>query len=395
MSDIAPVVILGASHAGVAVAAELRTAGVAEPIVLIGREDALPYHRPHLSKDSLEGEMPEPKPLRPETYFTDQNIDHRRATRVTAIDRAKRELTLHDGTRLAYSRLVIATGARARRLPEALPGGGRALTLRHRNDWRRLAEHLSRMPTVAVIGGGLIGLEVAAAARARGLAVAVIESTPRLMARSLYAPLGDEALKRHREAGIDVHLGVTIAAVEADTVRLSSGEAIPADLVLAAIGSQPRDDLAHEAGLEVGDGVVVDAQGQSSDPLIFALGDCASWADGLFFGRRQRHESVAAALQQAKAIAAAMIGAPPPPPAPLRLWSFQGPLRFQMVGPVSAGARVEVTALPDGGLLAHAFEAGCLVALQALNAPRPFNAEVAKVGQAEAALAGSADMKVN
>ncbi len=394
MSNSAPVVILGASHAGVAVAAELRTAGFAEPIVLIGREDALPYHRPHLSKDSLEGEMPEPKPLRPQAYFTDQNIDHRRATRVIAIDRANRELTLHDGSRLTYSRLVIATGARARRLPEAIPGAGRALTLRHRNDWVRLSEHLSRTPTVAVIGGGLIGLEVAAAARVRGLNVTVIESAPRLMARTLYAPLGDEALKRHRDAGVDIRLGVAIAAIGADTLQLTNGDVVAADLVLAAIGSQPRDDLADDAGLEVRDGVVVDARGASSDPNVFALGDCASWAEGLFFGARQRHESVAAVLQQAKAIAAAMTGAPPPPPAPLRLWSFQGPLRFQMVGPVSAGARIETAAQPDGGLLAYAFQAGRLIALQALNAPRPFNAEVAKVGQAEAALAGPADTKV-
>ena len=372
-----PIVVLGASHAGVSMAAELRSAGCDRQIILVGEEDVLPYQRPDLSKGCLEGEMPEPRPLRPEAFFIDRSIERHFGHEATSIDRSEKVLIFADGSSLAYGDLVIATGASPRGLPDAMPGAARALTLRHRGDWRHLADRLANVQSLAVIGGGLIGLEVAAAIRSRGLYVTVIETAPRLMSRTLYPALAVEALNRHRAAGIDVRLAVALEAINACTVRLSDGAVVPADLVLAAVGSKPRDELATAAGLETRGGIVVDECGATADPGIRAIGDCAVWGEG---PSAIRHESVAATVWQARCVSAALTGGEPPPASAFRLWSNQGTLRFQMSGPVSSNIRCEVTSVGEGMLL-HGYAGEELVAVQALNAMRPFNTEVAKIGQ--------------
>lgn len=365
--------ILGAGHAGVAVAAELRAAGLTGPLTLISDEAGLPYHRPQLSKDCLSGEMPEPGPLRPAAFYTDKEIGRVTAD-VVAIDRAAQNLLCANGRTLPYDRLILATGAGAR----CLAG---AVTLRDLADKQALATRLAQAQRLVVIGGGMIGLEVAAVARARGLTVDVVEMTDRLMARSLAPELAEVALARHRADGIGFHLGSNVKAIAPDRATLVGGVELPADLVLAAIGSVPRCDLAAAAGLTCDDGIVTGPGGQTADPAIFALGDCARWSEA-GNPRGTRHESVAATQWQAKCVAATATGGAVPAAAPLRLWSHQGALRVQMAGAHDTATRNMVTQI-EGGLLLHAYAAGRLVAVQALDAPRAFGAAVAKIGAPE------------
>lgn len=369
-----PIVIIGASHAGLAVATELRNAGHEGDITLIGAEESLPYHRPHLSKESLAAEMPGPKPIRPDTFYQERRLQVRLGTWATAIDRSNRSVTLADGSRLAYGALILATGASARRLPATVVGAERALVLRDVRDWHALSNAMRTWTSMAVIGGGFIGLEVAAAAREKGMSVTVVEAAPRLMMRSVYPEIASCVLEQHRRDGIDIRLGATVRAVTPAGLELADGEIIDADVVLASIGSQPRIGLADAAGLACSNGVDTDAHGRTTDPAIFALGDCANWQAQ---GAAMRHESIAAIQFQAKAVAAAITGQPAPQLTPFRLWSFQGKVRLQMSGPVQRDARTQLESAQGQGLLLHAFQGTELIAVQAVNAPRPFIAAVA------------------
>ena len=385
------IVIVGASHSGVAAAAELRSLGCTRPIVLIGEEEGAPYHRPHLSKECLSSDMPAPAPLRAADFYGKRDISHRGGMRVTAVDRARRRVTCADGEEIAYGDLILATGAGASQLPATVDPRGRVVTLRHAIDWARVRQAFEQQSSLVVVGGGLIGLEAAAAACARGIAVTVVEAGDRLMARSIYPELAAEVLRRHQDAGVTILLSQSLNRVEADGVMLASGVRIAGDLVLAAIGSRPHADLAQAAGLAVADGIVVDPQGRTGDLHIYALGDCAAWRrhDGSII----RHESIAATHWQARCVAAAITGQAPPQDAPFKLWSTQGSMRLQMSGPVVAGASTHLEAVA-GGMLLRAFQDKRLIAVQAIDAPRSFNAEVGRIGALEsefdeAALASS------
>lgn len=318
MNVSGPVVIVGASHAGLAAAAELRTAGFAGQIDLIGAEPGAPYHRPHLSKESLAADLPAPKPIRPAAYFDDNRIALHHAS-VTAIDRAGRLLLLAGGEVLHYGRLILAPGAEARRLGPDIDPLRRAFSLREKADWQEFG------PAFDI---------------ARTLAVTVIEAAPALMGRCLSPELAGLVQARHEDAGIAFRLGASVTGIDDKAIHLRNGDVIGADLVLAAIGSRPRCGLAEAAGLACADGIAVDAGGRTPDPDIFALGDCARWHDG----EALRHESVAATQAQARSVAAALMGLPAPAPHPLRLWSTQGALRLQFTGPVPANATTEITA---------------------------------------------------
>lgn len=377
------VIIVGTSHAAVAVATELRTAGYTDALVLVGEESGVPYHRPHLSKEGLTGDMPCPKAIKPESFYAERNITLRLGTCVTGVDRDSKTLFFAGGGNLFYDILILATGAHARRLPTTLKGADNAVILRDKNDWEVLAKGLLNKRSLAVIGGGLIGLEVAAAAREKGLSVTVIESAPRLMARTLYPEIASIALHRHQRNGIDVRLGVSVSALTGQGVTLADGSTIEADLVLACIGSDPRTELARAAHLPCSNGVDTDACGRTMDPAIFAIGDCANWDHK---GTAIRHESIPATLFQARAIAAAITGKPAPAQAPLRLWSFQGTMRLQMSGQVLSHARTDLQQLDEDSFLLQAFDNDRLIALQAINAPRPF---IAALGELESDLTGS------
>ncbi|MCI5078266.1 FAD-dependent oxidoreductase [Oricola sp.] len=375
-TDRAPVVIVGASHAGVSAASELRAAGYAGPLMLVGAESILPYHRPQLSKECLVGEMREPAPIRPETFYSDRDIALRLGVEIDSIDRATGELTCVGGERIGYRSLILATGARARALPSAIDGAERAHLLRNSGDRRRFAHALRHATSLVVVGGGLIGLEVAATARARGLAVTVVEAGPRLMARSLYPEIAQRVLEHHRAAGVDVRLNSQVHAIRDDRVELSDRNAVAADVVLASVGSAPRVALASDAGLACDDGIVVDAFGRTSAGDILALGDCARWPE---VGGTRRHESIAATAAQAKAVAAGLLGSAAPEIGPLKLWSNQGDLRVQMCGPVIESVSTRIEEVEGDGCVMRAYAGNRLAAVQALNAPWPFNAAIGEI----------------
>ncbi len=334
---MAGVVIVGAGQAGLQAASELRAQGYQGEVTLIGEEMALPYHRPPLSKAYLTGEKgPEALLMRGEPFFVEQRIDLELGTAATAIDRARKAVILADGRRIAYERLVLATGAAPRRL--SCPGSDLdgVVVLRTRKDADDLRTRLDKAQRVVVVGGGFIGLEVAASAAKLGKQVAVLEAAPRLMARAVGEGISAFFLAAHRAHGVDVRLGAMLAAIEGEAsqvagARLADGEFIPCDLIVVGVGVTPNVGLAAAAGLDAGNGIVVGRTQRTADPDIWALGDCASFpnphGEGLI-----RLESVQAAVDQAKTVAADILGAAQPYAAIPWFWSDQYDLKLQMVG---------------------------------------------------------------
>jgi 3-phenylpropionate/trans-cinnamate dioxygenase ferredoxin reductase subunit len=339
MSEMKRIVIVGAGQAGVAAAEALRSSGFDGELLLLSAELHGPYHRPPLSKAWLAGTMPVAQlAMRTPQMLASKGITLRTGVVVESIDRAARALALAGGERLPYDGLVLATGATPRRLPD-LPGADRALLLRDRDDADAVAAALARLATsgqaLAVIGGGFIGLEVAATARSKGVAVAVLEAQPRLLARALPPRLSDWYAALHRGQGVTVRLGVRIAALEPDAVRLQDGERIACGTVLLGVGVTPNDGLARAAGLECEQGIVVDDHGRTADPAIVAAGDCTvrRRPDGSLL----RLESVQGATEGGRSAAATLLGQDRPFTATPWFWSDQYGRKLQMAG-LSAGA---------------------------------------------------------
>lgn len=330
------VVIAGAGHAGGSAAAMLRQQGWKGPVTLIGEEPLPPYQRPPLSKAWLKGEADEASLLlRPAAFYTDHGMALRLSTRLTGIDRAARTVTLSDGSTLGYDHLILALGARPRRL--TLPGSDLegVLELRSAADADALKAALHPGARLAVIGGGYVGLEAAASARALGADAVVIEREDRVLARVACPPLSRFFHDYHAGQGVCIETG---AAVEAFTgegrvsaVRLGDGREIACSAILVGVGAVPNDELAREAGLACDSGVVVDLNARTSDPAIFAIGDCTRRPLPLY-DRAWRLESVPNALEQAKQAAAAICGKPSPVPEVPWFWSDQYDLRLQIAG---------------------------------------------------------------
>jgi len=328
------VVIVGAGHAGVQAAASLREEGFEDPIVLLSNEKELPYQRPPLSKAFLKGEMGiHGLPLRAEAFFRDNAIDLKLGVRAERIERAARRLETNEGA-IRYGHLILATGSRHRRLD--VPGVGLpgVHTLRTIADAAAIRERLKPGLRLVVIGAGFIGLEIAATAKALGADVTVVEIA-RLMGRAVSPILSDFYLKAHSAEGIAFRLGVGVSAIKsagkAEAVELTSGEVLPADLVVVGIGALAEDGLAREAGLECANGVVVDAFMRTSDPTISAIGDCADFPNAAL-GVRMRLESVQNAVDQGRCVAARLAGKPAPYDALAWFWSDQGDLKMQIAG---------------------------------------------------------------
>ena len=326
------VLIVGAGQAGVQTAEALRSGGYSGPITLLGEEPHAPYHRPPLSKAWLCGELQAAQLLmRAPEALARKGIALRLGVRVQAIDRAQRRLHLADGSALPYAALVLATGASPRTL--ALPGAQAAgvLTLRGLDDASTLAARLAdcqrHSQPLLVIGGGFIGLEVAASARKLGIEVTVLEAAPRLLGRVLAPALSDWFAELHRRHGVQVRLGAQLAALETGPdgqvcgARLADGGFCPGAAVLVGIGVQANDALAQAAGLACERGIVVDACGRSSDAHLYAAGDCT--ARRLPDGTLLRLESVHNATEQAKSVAAAILGQERPFVATPWFWSEQ------------------------------------------------------------------------
>ena len=331
------VVILGAGHAGGSAAAFLRQYGHAGPITLVGEEPLLPYQRPPLSKAWLKGEAGEDElQLRPASFYAEHDIAVRLGMRATRIDRQAKLAFLEDGEVLPYDALIIATGARARRL--SLPGGqmARTLELRTAADAEMLKAGIAHGKRLVIVGGGYVGLEVAASARALDAEVTVVEREPRILARVAGPVLSDFFTAYHHKHGVRFDLNASIQALEgeggqATAVRLEDGRALACDLVLIGVGALPNQELAEDAGLPCDGGILVDDQARTADSAIFAIGDVTRRPLPLY-GRSFRLESVPSALEQAKQAAAAITGHKPPTPEVPWLWSDQYDLKLQIAG---------------------------------------------------------------
>lgn len=347
MSEAAAgIVIIGAGQAGVQTAEALRSSGYEGSITMLGDEADGPYHRPPLSKAWLAGDMEAAQlVMRAPEMLARKHIELRTGVTVTGIDRAAKRVLLADGTTLPYSGLLLATGSTPRRLP--LPGGDAAgvLALRSKGDANAMAERMAlciekNLPVV-VIGGGFIGLEVAATARKKGLAVTVLEAAPRLLGRVLAPKLSDWYAELHRSHGVNLVFDARIAALNVGAdgavtgVQMADGTVHPAGLVVVGIGVNANDQLAQAAGLECDRGIVVDGCGRTSDPAIVAAGDCTArrLPDGSFL----RLESVQNATEQGKSAAAALLGQDRPFTATPWFWSDQYDKKLQMAG-LSTGA---------------------------------------------------------
>jgi 3-phenylpropionate/trans-cinnamate dioxygenase ferredoxin reductase component len=331
------IVIVGGGHGGGSTAAFLRQYGWKGPITLISDETVPPYHRPPLSKAWLKGEADaQSLALRPAKFYLDQNVTLRLATRVAAIDRPGRRVLLGQGEAVAYDRLILALGSRARLLD--LPGAelDGILTLRSAVDAERLKAALGPGRRLAIIGGGYIGLEVAASARALGSEVVILEREARVLARVACPTLARFFHSYHQRQGVAFRLDVSVAgfagsAGKVQGVSLADGEIIPCDVVLIGVGGVANDAPGRAAGLDCADGIVVDQAARTSDPSIYAVGDCTDRPLPLYH-RHGRLESVPNALEQAKLAAGDLCGRAPPAPEVPWFWSDQYDLKLQIAG---------------------------------------------------------------
>ena len=377
--DSRHIVIAGAGHAGGSVAAMLRQFGWQGAITLIGEEPIPPYQRPPLSKAWLKGEATaDSLALRPAKFYPDAAIDLRLNTRVTGIDRSAKTVELSDGGTLGYDTLILAMGARARRLPVAGAELDWVLELRSAADADRLKAVLHPGARLAVIGGGYIGLEAAASARALGAAVTIVERESRVLARVACPILSDFFQSFHRAQGVTIEVDAGVAALEgADGrvtgVRLDDGRVIPCDAALIGVGAVANDELARQAGLTCQNGIAVDLTARTNDKAIFAIGDCTSRPLPLY-DRVGRLESVPNALEQAKQAAAYICGKPAPAPEVPWFWSDQYDLRLQIAGMPFDATEIVVRGDVAAGHFAlfHLTEDGTVQAVEAVNAAPEF-----------------------
>ncbi|MDF3090106.1 MULTISPECIES: FAD-dependent oxidoreductase [Burkholderia cepacia complex] len=345
----ASVVIVGGGAAAIAAAVTLRQEGYPHAITLLSADADPPYDRPNLSKDYLAGTaQADWLPLRAPSFYTDQRIDVRCNTRVARIDPAQRAVELADGSRIEYGALLLATGAEPNRLN--VPGAHlpHVCTLRSRADCDALIARLKTARRCVVVGASFIGLEAAAAFRTRGLDVHVVAPDPHPMGRVLGDALGDTIKALHEAHGVVFHLGATPARIGPDSVTLSSGDVLPADVVLVGIGVHPNVELAQDAGLAVERGVTVDRFLQTSAPGIYAAGDIARWPDPLT-GERIRVEHWVVAERQGIVAARNMLGQQRPFDAVPFFWSQHYDVTIRYVGHAAQWDRVEI----DGDLGAH------------------------------------------
>ena len=332
------IVIIGGGQSAIQLADSLRTEGHTGAITIYASETHLPYQRPPLSKDFIaEGADAVALPLRAARFFEDRAVTFHPGTTVTAIDRAAKTVTTSDGTSSTYTKLVFATGARNRTL--SIEGSDLAGIhyLRTLDDATLLREELATATRAVVVGAGFIGLEFAAAARLRGLEVTVLEFGPRPMGRVLSEPMSQYFNDTHARSGIAMNMGEGIASFRsASGSRVthatgSTGVEYEADLVLVGVGVIPNDDLASTAGLAIDNGIVVDTQLQTSDPDIYALGDCARYPNSQT-GAMTRIESVQNATDHAKSLAKTLTGHPESYDSLAWFWSQQGATRLQIAG---------------------------------------------------------------
>jgi len=370
------VVIAGAGQAAAQAIISLRHGGYGGDILLVGDEPYPPYQRPPLSKKFLAGELEQERlHLRPEQYYREHGVELRLGTRVEAIDRRRHTVTI-DGRAVSYGKLILATGSHVRRVP--IPGQDlpQVHYLRTIDDVRGIQAGFRPGRRLVVIGGGYIGLEVAAVAVTAGLDVTVVEVADRVMARVVGPPVSQFYLQAHQQAGVRFLLGAGVAGIRSDgagmTVACTTGTELPADLVVVGVGILPATALAEAAGLECSNGIVVDEFCRSSDPDIYAAGDCTSHPNRLL-GRRLRLESVHNATEQGKTAALDILGQAEPYAQVPWFWSDQYDLKLQMTGIAENYSSLVLRGDPASRAFAVFYFAGAqLIAVHAINSPREF-----------------------
>lgn len=370
--EVDRIVVIGAGQAGFQTCASLRDNGFTGDLTLIGEEGALPYERPPLSKGYLLGETD--IELRPRTFYEDKAINLV-VDRVTGIDRREKVALLETGPPVAYDRLVLATGARARTL--SVPGSrlSNVLTLRTISDAEAIRWHLHPDHNVVIVGAGFIGLEVASLAREIGCHTTVVESLPHPMSRVVTVQTSTRLAAGHARMGTAILLnrkvtGFDGAATGAVTgVVLDDGTRLAADVVIAGVGVVPNVELAFQAGLFTSDGVMVDEFLRTSDPDIYAIGDCARFPSS-HAGGLVRLESVQNATDQARCVAATLTGQAAPYTAVPWFWSDQCGVKLQIAGLAAGHDQAIVKEHPaSGGFSVFCFKAGRLVAVESVNRP--------------------------
>jgi 3-phenylpropionate/trans-cinnamate dioxygenase ferredoxin reductase subunit len=381
--NMTKVLIIGAGHAGGSAAAFLRQYGHDGPIVLAGDEMAPPYQRPPLSKAWLKGEAGlEDLLLRPESFYAEQDIELRVGVTAVSIDRASKTAVFADGTIEGWDVLILATGSTARRL--SVPGFDRPdlLELRTLEHAEALKAALGPGRRLVIVGGGYVGLEAAASARALGADVVLIERMDRVLARVASEPLSAFFTGRHRAEGVEILTSAEVVAFEDGGVRLADGRLVAGDAVLVGIGALACDGLASAAGLSCSNGVVVDASARTSDPSIFAIGDMTFRPVPVHGGRMHRLESVPNALEQAKQAAAAIVGRPAPSPEVPWFWSDQYDVKLQIAGLPTDADRQVVRGDPSTGSFAvFHLDKDRIVCVEAVNAPAEFMAGKLMIGK--------------
>jgi NADPH-dependent 2,4-dienoyl-CoA reductase/sulfur reductase-like enzyme len=368
--------IVGTSLAGLRAAETFRREGFDGRIVAIGAEPHLPYDRPPLSKELLRGEVEPDQIVLRKQGVDDLDLDWRLDARAVALHTAAREVELHDGERIAFDGLVIATGSTPRRLPNQ-PSLAGVFTLRTLDDALALRELLGARPKVVVIGAGFIGSEIAAACRARHLEVTVLEMLPQPMVRGLGPELGRVLAALHRDHGVDLRTGVQVDAIEADGagqvrgVRLGDGSMVAADVVVVGVGVVPETPWLEGSGLTLDNGVVCDATCAAA-PGIVAAGDVTRWPNPLFGGPPMRLEHWTNATEQGVHAARRLLGHGEPfAPVPF-VWSDQYDRKIQTVGVVSADAEMHVAhgTLEERQFVALFGSRGRLMGALGFNRPR-------------------------
>ena len=377
MTAVESVVVIGAGHAAGQLVASLVQDGFTGAITLVGEESYPPYQRPPLSKKFLAGEMDVDRLyLKPAAFYDKYGVKLLLGGRVARIDRPARMIVLEDGSQLEYSALVVATGSRPRRL--TLPGAelDGVFYLRSIDDVATIRARFATGKSLVVVGGGYIGLELAAVAIKQGLRVTVLEQAPRLMARGVGIVVSRFYERLHREEGIALHTGAAVLGFEGRNAVehvICQKDRVAADIVVVGAGAMPNVELAQEAGLVVENGIVVNERCLTGDPAIYAIGDCTSQFHPLF-DWRLRFESVHNALEQARMAAAAICGRPLPAIQVPWFWSDQYDVKLQMAGLPDKHTESVIRGNPDHGRSFSVFYLadGVLIAVEAVNRAADF-----------------------
>ncbi|KAJ56978.1 pyridine nucleotide-disulfide oxidoreductase [Actibacterium mucosum KCTC 23349] len=372
---MAEIVVIGAGQAGFSLVAKLRALGFDGPLTLIGAEPAPPYQRPPLSKAYLKGEMElERLFFRPEAFYVENDIALHLSSSALRIDREARQVHVGDKA-FAYDQLALTTGAAPRRLPDTVGGNLRGVhVMRDLADADALAPAMTEGGRVLIVGGGYIGLEAAAVAAQRGMNVTLVEMAPRILQRVAAPETSTYFRKLHASHGVDIREGVGLTRLLGETrvtgAELTDGSVIDTDVVIVGIGVAPATHLAEGAGLTLDNGIAVDAQGRSSDPAVWAAGDCASFPHR---GTRIRLESVQNAIDQAELVAENMLGAGKDYDPKPWFWSDQYDVKLQIAGLNTGYDKVAIRHGDTDAALSHWYYAGVqLLAVDAMNDPRAY-----------------------